>query len=364
MVFLAKKLGAATSVADTVAASVADTVAASVADTVAASVADTVAASVADTVATSVADTVAAEVADAASSATKVAGTDHAPALADWLILILLAVVWGASFIFIKRAVQVFEPVHMAFWRMSMATVMYLPIALSVWTRIDWKRWLPFVGVVLFGSAIPNYCFAIAQQHVNSSLAGVLNSLTPMFALFLGYVFFKKGYTLSKLAGVLLGLLGASMLIWSSSGGHFSGQLWYAALCVFATVCYAFNALIVNRYLSDQHPAGIASAAFMLTGVFFLFGLWYSGAWDAAWSHPKGLEATGYILYLAAVGTVGGSILYFWLIQRTSPVFATSVTYLLPVMALMIGLLDGENITALDFIGTGVILTGIYLVRS
>lgn len=289
---------------------------------------------------------------------------DRPPVLLDWLTLVLLAVVWGASFLFIKRSVQVFEPVHMALWRMSLATALYLPIALAFWSRIDWKRWRPLIGVALFGSAIPNYFFAIAQQHVNSGLAGVLNALTPMFTLFLGFVVFQRAPTFSKLWGVLVGLAGATLLVWSSTGGHFSGNLWYAGLCILATMCYAMNALLVNRYLADQHPAGIASAAFMITGLFFLAGLWWSGAWSAALAHERGAQAIGYIGYLAAVGTVGGSILYFWLIQRTSPVFATSVTYLLPVVALLIGFIDGEKVSAMDVAGTGIILAGVYLVRS
>jgi drug/metabolite transporter (DMT)-like permease len=287
------------------------------------------------------------------------------PVMIDWLVLALLAVVWGASFIFIKRSVAVLEPAHMAFWRMALATLIYLPIALSLWSRIDWSRWPAFIGVAFFGSAIPNYLFAIAQQHVSSSLAGVLNALTPMFTLLLGWIVFRKAPGLSKLWGVLLGLLGASVLIWNSSGGQATkSNALYAALCVLATACYAANAVLVTRYLRDQHPAAIASAAFMITGVFFISGLFASGAWSAAMAHPDGLTAIGYVGYLAALGTVGGSILYFWLLQRTGAVFATSVTYLLPVTAMLIGMLDGETITGYDMMGTAIILTGIYLIRT
>lgn len=287
------------------------------------------------------------------------------PVMIDWLVLALLALVWGASFIFIKRSVAVLEPIHMAFWRMSLATVMYFPIALAFWSRIDGRKWKAFIGVAFLGSAIPNYLFAIAQQHVSSSLAGVLNALTPVFTLLLGWMVFKKGPGRSKLWGVLLGLLGASLLIWSSTSGHSaSNNAFYAALCVLATACYAANAVLVTRYLRDQHPAAIASAAFLITGVFFVGGLFASGAWSAAMAHPEGLRAIGYVGYLAALGTVGGSILYFWLLQRTGAVFATSVTYLLPVTAMLIGMLDGEAITEYDLVGTAIILTGIYLIRT
>jgi len=278
--------------------------------------------------------------------------------------MFLLASVWGASFLFIKRSVQIYNPVQMAMWRMVFATVLYLPIAAAFWSKIDWKRWKALVVVAFCGSAIPNFLFAVAQQHVNSSLAGILNSLTPLFTLIIGVTFFQMVFVRDKILGVLLGLLGAAILILFNGQSSVQGNAFYAGLCALATVCYAINANVVNNYLRDQHPAGIASAAFVITGALFLGGLWWSGGWAAFKAHPDGLKGLGYIFYLAAMGTVGGSILYFWLMQRTSAVFSTSVTYLLPVMAIILGLFDGETVGWTDVTGTGIILTGLYLARK
>lgn len=286
------------------------------------------------------------------------------PAALDWLVMVLLALFWGLSFLFIKRSVQIYSPIQMAMWRMVIATAVYAPIAWAFWQKIDWKRWKPLVVVALCGSAIPNFFFAVAQQHVNSSLAGILNSLTPLFTMILGALFFQMKMTGSKVLGVLLGLSGAAVLIWGNSQTGFGGNAFYAALCALATVCYAVNANSVARYLQGQHPAAIASASFMLTGPFFIIGLFSSGAWDVAWQHPDGLKGVAYITYLAALGTVGGSILYFYLLQRTSALFATSVTYLLPVMAIVAGVFDGEMVTALEIGGMAIILTGLYLARK
>jgi drug/metabolite transporter (DMT)-like permease len=286
------------------------------------------------------------------------------PSALDWGALFLLGTVWGASFLFIKRSVEIFDPIQMAMWRMVMATAIYLPIAAAFWSKIDWRRWKPLVVVAFCGSAIPNFLFAVAQQHVNSSLAGVLNSLTPLFTLLLGVAFFDMKFTREKLLGVVLGLLGAALLILFNGKNGASGNVFFASLCVLATICYAINANTVNRWLRDQPPAGIASAAFVLTGGIFLVGLWLSGAWATAWQHPEGLKGLGYIFYLALVGTVFGSIMYFWLLQRTSAIFATSVTYLLPITAILLGVLDGEGWSAIDLLGTAVILTGLYLARK
>ena len=198
------------------------------------------------------------------------------PSALDWFLLFILAVVWGASFLFIKRSVAIFSPMQMAMWRMVLATAIYLPMAAVFWSKIDWKRWKPLVVVAFCGSAIPNFLFAVAQQHVNSSLAGVLNSLTPLFTLMLGVAFFEMKFTPRKIIGVVLGLAGAAVLILFNSKNGVSGNAFYASLCALATVCYAINANSVNKWLRDQHPAGIASAAFVLTGWLFVIGLWLS----------------------------------------------------------------------------------------
>lgn len=287
------------------------------------------------------------------------------PTWLDWLVMLLLAAIWGISFLFIKRSVQVFNPVQMAMWRMVLATAVYLPIAAAYWSKINWKNWKPLLVVAFCGSAIPNFLFAIAGQHIPSGLAGVLNSLTPLFTLISGMMFFQLQANWIKITGVLLGLGGALMLVLSDhpdTGG--GGHAFYAMLCVLATVCYAINSNVISKYLRDQPPAAIASAAFILTGGLFLIGLWWSDGWQAAMTHPQGLEALGYIGYLAAFGTVVGSIIYFWLLQRTGALFATSVTYLLPIVALAVGLLDNETVTIQEMLGTGIILTGLWLTKK
>ncbi len=287
------------------------------------------------------------------------------PTWLDWIVMLLLAAIWGVSFLFIKRSVQVFNPVQMAMWRMVLATVVYLPIATVYWSKINWKLWKPLLVVAFCGSAIPNFLFAIAGQHIPSGLAGVLNSLTPLFTLISGIMFFQLQVNWMKITGVLLGLGGALLLVLSNhpdtgSGGH----AFYATLCVLATVCYAINSNVISKHLRDQPPAAIASAAFILTGGLFLIGLWWSDGWQVAMEHPKGMEALGYIGYLAVFGTVVGSIIYFWMLQRTGALFATSVTYLLPIVALAFGLLDNETVTIQEILGTGIILTGLWLTKK
>jgi drug/metabolite transporter (DMT)-like permease len=282
----------------------------------------------------------------------------------DWLVLVFLAALWGCSFLFIKKTLTVFEPMQAAMWRMVIAWVVYLPLGAIFWSKINWALWKPLAAVAFFGSAIPNLLFSLAQRHVSSSLAGVLNSLTPLFTLIIGGVVFKMAVTTNKVLGVVLGLTGALLLIAFNQSGAPTGNIGAALLCVVATSCYAINANIVNTWLRGTHPAALASAAFMLTGWIFVIGLWQSGGWERAWTHPEGARAMLYLVYLAIVSTVGASIIYFWLLQRTSALFATSVTYLLPVTALLLGLWDGETVRWTDIAGTATILGGLYLAQK
>jgi drug/metabolite transporter (DMT)-like permease len=290
--------------------------------------------------------------------------SNRPPAALDWFILFVLTAIWGTAFLFIKRSVAIFSPTQMVMWRLVIASSVYLPVMLIFWKKIDWKRWKLLVLVALFGSAIPSFLFAVAQQQVSSSLAGVLNSLTPLFTLSLGVVFFQMEFKKNKLIGVILGLLGATVLILYNASSGVSGNGFYATLCALASLSYALNANVVNRYLRDLHPAAVASAAFSLTSVFFLVGLWWSGGWSVVWEHPEGLTGLGYVFYLAVLGTVGGMVMYLWLLQRTSAIFATSVTYLLPVVVLTIGAWDGEVVGLTDLLGTAIILVGVYLARK
>lgn len=290
--------------------------------------------------------------------------THRPPRALDWLLLFILTAIWGLSFVFIKRAVAIYTPLQMAMWRMVLALVAYAPVAWLFWPRIDWTCWRALLVVAFCGSAIPNFLFAVAQTRVSSSLAGVLNSLTPLFTLLLGVIFFHFRPSWAKVVGVALGFVGAVALVIVQRGRVVGGQIEYALLCAAATLCYAINANTVSRYLRDQHPAAIASGAFVLTGGLFLVGLLWSGGWSAALAHPEGWAGLAYISYLAVLGTVGGSILYFWLLQRTSALFATSVTYLLPVAALIAGALDGEAVGTFDLASTAVILMGVYLARK
>ncbi len=290
--------------------------------------------------------------------------TTQPPGTRAWITMFSLAFVWGFSFLFIKRSVAIFSPVQMLSWRMTMATLAYIPFAVVYWSKIQWKYWYYFLAVALCGSAIPNLMYAFAQQHVSSSLAGILNALTPLFTLILGVLLFQMKANVYKVAGILLGLTGAVVLVFFNAKSAVSGHLGYALICALATIFYGLNSNIIGSKLKGHHPAAIAAASFMLLGIPSVLMMVGSGGWEAVTAHPRGWEGLGYLAFLGMVGTALASIVYFDLLQKTSTLFATSVTFLLPVMSMLIGAWDGESIGWVDVLASGMILGGLYLARK
>lgn len=288
----------------------------------------------------------------------------QAPLPLDWFVMVVLAMLWGCSFLFIKRALVVYSPIQVAMWRMVIASIAYIPIAFIFWRKINWKKWKPIALVAFLGSALPSIFFAFGQQEVSSSLAGVLNSLAPLFTFLCGMALFGMAFQKWKLIGVLIGLIGAVLLVLQGATNSPNGSFFYALLCVMGTLCYALNANLIGTHLKGEHPAAIAAAAFMMTGVLYLIGLYWSDGWTVFQTEDVGGKALLYIAYLAVISTTLSAIAYFWLLQRTGPVFSTTVTYLIPIVAIILGVLDGELFGLWEALGTLIILSGLYLLRK
>jgi len=285
--------------------------------------------------------------------------------LRNWLVLITLSLVWGTSFILIKKSLVAFSAIQVACLRMSFSAIAFMPLVGWYWSKIDWSRLHYLLIVGLTGTALPAIFFSTAQTQISSSLAGILNSLTPLFTLVLGVLFFQLKVGWARVIGVVLGLAGASILILMSRGTAVEGNVWYGLLIVLASLCYGTSSNVVGKYLQDMNALLISAASFGLVGIpgliYLLVGtdfVYRLGHVEQAWT------ALGYVSLLALVGTVAASVLFFRLIQWTSPVFGSTVAYLIPVIALFWGVLDGESVYFFHFIGMGLILTGVYLSKQ
>lgn len=276
----------------------------------------------------------------------------------------VLSIIWGTSFILIKKSLSAFQPTQVACLRMSISALAFVPMLWFARRRMDWSKlpWLLVVG--LCSSAIPAFLFANAQQHISSAMAGILNSLTPLFTFVLGILFFKSSFQIMRLVGVLFGLAGAVFLIMLGNRSGLEGGIGWGMLIVVAAVCYAIGTNVIGQKLQDLDSLLISSASFGLVGVPLMIYLFVGTDFVHRMQVvPQAWPALGYVTILAMVGTVAASIVFFHLIQKTSPIFGSTVAYLMPLISLLWGIADGEPIGWMHLGGMGLILTGVYLSR-
>jgi drug/metabolite transporter (DMT)-like permease len=227
-------------------------------------------------------------------------------------------------------------------------------------TKIPQNQWKYIALTSLFGTFIPAYLFSIAQTQIASSVSSILNSLTPLNTLILGIVVFRLEFKRTQVFGVFIGLIGTLLLIFNGAINNPNQNYYYTILVVIASLCYATNVHLIKKYLSDVNPLSITTGNFLVLLFPALTVLYFSGFLDVV-SVAKVQQSLLYIVVLGVVGTALANILFFKLIQISSPVFATSVTYLIPVVAFFWGLLDNEMLTPIQFVGAFIVLIGVYL---
>ncbi len=277
-----------------------------------------------------------------------------------WVFLILLALIWGSSFILIKKGLLGLSPLQVGALRIIFAGTFLLLIGFKSLTKIPSYKWKYVALTAMFGTFIPAFLFAIAQTQIDSTISSILNSLTPMNTLLIGVMAFGLQFKRSQIIGVITGLFGSALLILNGAINNPSQNYYYAILVIIASLCYATNVNLIKKYLADISPLSLSTGNFavMLLPAFLI--LYFTRI-----SETIQLQITQtaifYIVILGIIGTGIANILFFKLIQISSPVFATSVTYLIPVVAFFWGFQDHENINYIQVIGAIIILVGVYL---
>lgn len=280
-----------------------------------------------------------------------------------WLFLILLAIVWGSSFFLIKRGLVGLTPFQLGSLRIIFAALFLLIIGFKTLPNIPQGKWKYIIITSLFGTFIPAFLFSIAETQMDSSISAILNSLTPLNTLILGVLAFGLNFKRSQISGVIIGLVGSMLLIFNGALHHPEQNYFYAVLIIIASICYAINVNLVKKYLSDLSPLTISTGNFLVLLAPACLILYFSGFSEIA-VLEKTQNSILYILILGIVGTGVANIIFFRLIQISSPIFATSVTYLIPIVAFFWGLLDNEMLTNIQFLGALIILVGVYLANK
>ena len=282
------------------------------------------------------------------------------------LTLCLLAIIWGSSFILMKKGLQSYSPTEITLYRLFIVFLVFLPFGIKDLRKVKLKTGLIIFLSAIIGSAIPYFLFIKAQTKIDSSLNGILNSVTPLFTMLFGFLLFKQKINPKAIGGVVVGLIGASGLIIVSTGGiDMNENLLYAILPLLGSACYAFNVNLIKVYLGDISAVKITSWSFLFIGPFAGFFLFFNTEFTNNLIHNDP-QLTNF-LFINILGIVGtGFAVWFFnlLIKRTSSVFASSVTYLIPVVAIFWGVFDGEIFTIYHGLLSSLILMGIYLIKS
>jgi len=280
-----------------------------------------------------------------------------------WGLMTLLAIIWGSSFILVKKSLTVFDASQVGSLRISAAFCFFLPFFLVNIKKIPFKKAHLFLAVGCLGNLFPAYLFSLAGSKLDSGVSGALNSTTPLFTLTVGSLFFGNIITKRQVFGIVLGFVGALLLILAGAKGlQFNN---YAFYVIAATLLYGFNINITKKYLVglDLSPVLITSFIFMTIGPLALIVLFNGNFMDKVML-PEAQAPLLYSVLLGVLGSAVAMILFNKLIQITSAVLASSVTYLIPIVAILWGIIDGEAIQIQHFMGMGIILVGVYLVNK
>lgn len=282
--------------------------------------------------------------------------------LMAWLLLALLSLIWGSSFILIKRGLDVFDAGEVGALRIVAASLFLLPFAIQGLKKVDRKHWKFLMAVGFFGSLLPSFLFAKAQTQIPSSVAGILNALTPLFTMIIGAIFFTQKFSLQTIFGLIIGFIGTIILIMAGSDGNIDALNYYTLYVVLATVFYGANLNVIKFKIQELNARTITSISLALVGPMAMIYLFTATDFTYKLSNVEGaFFSFGSVVFLGVVGTAIALILFNQLVKITTPIFTSSVTYLIPIVAVIWGLWDGEQLFPGHYFGMIAIIAGVYL---
>lgn len=278
------------------------------------------------------------------------------------ILLLILALIWGTSFILMKKGLVVFAPGEVASIRVTVAGLILLPLAIMKWKEVRSTHTAKLFLSGLMGVFIPAFLFTAAQKHIDSSVAGILNTLSPLWTMVMGAVVYKVTFSRVSVIGILIGLSGTVLLMVSRSGGEITGFNLYGLLIVLACGFYGLNLNYIKFKITDLGSLTITSISVALVtplAALYLFG--FTDFLEKLNTVPGAWTAFGYVALLALMSTAIAVSIFNKLVKMTTPLFASTVTYIMPIVSVGWGVLDGEQLFISHFIGMGAILGGVYL---
>ena len=284
--------------------------------------------------------------------------------LVNWGFFVLLSIIWGSSFILMKEGLKELTAYEVAAMRMLSAGIILLPFALKGFQQVDKKSMGYVLLTGVLGSFIPAILFCVAETKIDSALAGMLNSLTPLCVVVIGILFFRSKTQWQKIAGVVVGFAGMVLLFLTQKSAAQDTHLSYALLVFIATLCYGVNVNILSKHLQHIPSLQIAAIAFVALIIPSLIVLGMNGFFSHPFSNTAVIKAVGASALLGVFGTAIASVLFYVLMKRAGALFASMVTYGIPFVAVFFGVLAEETVTALQIVGLLIILSGVYIANK
>jgi len=261
-----------------------------------------------------------------------------------------------------KKGLLAFSPGELGSIRVAAASIFLLPIALVKLKELGQRHYLKLFASGLMGIFFPAFLFALAQTRLESSVTGIMNSLTPIFTLIIGVLFFHQTFRRQSIVGIIIGLAGTVILVLANSGGKIQGVNLYALLVILACLFYATNLNYIKYKIPELKALTITSVSLMLIGPLALVYLFGFTEFTEKLSHHEGAwTAFGFILLLGFMSTALATVLFNKLVKISSPLYTSSVTYLIPVVAVLWGLFDNERLYPGHIVGMAAIIGGVYL---
>ncbi|HET8816971.1 MAG TPA: DMT family transporter, partial [Pseudidiomarina sp.] len=275
-------------------------------------------------------------------------------------LLGLLALIWGASFLLIKKGLLAFRPDQLAAIRIASAGFVLLPFILRRFRTVQRQHWPKLITVGMVGSFIPAFLFAFAQTEIASGVTGVLNTFTPLATLIIGVLLFKQTSRLQQWLGIVIGMAGTILLVTASANGELDFNA-YGLLIIAATVCYGLNLNLIKHKISDLGALTITGVSLFLFAPPAALYLFLGTPILEQTNDPQFVFALTAVLALGIVGTAGALIIFNTVVKMSDTTFTSSVTYLIPIVALLLGVADGESFFLEHALGMVAILSGVWI---
>ncbi|MCB0457883.1 MAG: DMT family transporter [Flavobacteriaceae bacterium] len=278
-----------------------------------------------------------------------------------WVYLVILSIIWGSSFILMKKGLVGLTDYQLGSLRIVLTSLFLFSVGFKSIKQIQKKhwKWIAISGFV--SSFFPPFLFAMAQNYIDSAVASILNSLTPLATVIVGALLFKIVSSKRQILGVFIGLLGTLLLIWVGANFNGTNNHLYGLLIIIATIGYALNVNIIKKYLTDISALSVTTGNFLFIFLPGLVVLYFTGFFENILHSREMQISSAYIAILALFGTAISKVLFNKMIQISTPVFASSVTYTMPIVAVLWGIIDGEQFGVLQLVAALIILFGVYL---